>query len=323
MAVLGEPQTASSRLNLTQAFNSLGTTIFPWIGAHLILGSVDFLGAEGTSRRGGQALLLLLCQPLALLAIAIGLFKFPAVDTAAHHLGEHVSDSIWQHPNLIFGAIGIFLYVGAEVSIGSSISNYLALDNIGHLISPGTIPDAAARYRSALGLAARYISLYWGGAMIGRFVGSAILQKVKPRRLLALNAMVAILLVIFSVSTSGHLAMWSILTVGLFNSIMFPTIFTLGIAELGPLTGDASGLLNMAIVGGAIIPLLVGKVADLINRVYYPSAEPGRNQLGTRHSLRPADPCRSATATSCSSPSAAPSPTANEGQVLASDSRNA
>jgi MFS transporter, FHS family, L-fucose permease len=280
VAVLGEPRTASSRLNLTQAFNSLGTTIFPWIGAHLIMGSAASLGAEGNSRAVVRLYCYFFAGALALLAVAIGRFRFPSVDTAAHHLGEHVTDSIWQHPNLIFGAIGIFLYVGAEVSIGSSISNYLALDNIGHLISPGTIPDAAVRYRSALGLAARYISLYWGGAMIGRFAGSAILRKVQPRRLLALNAMVAILLVIFSVSTSGHAAMWSILTVGLFNSIMFPTIFTLGIAELGPLTGDASGLLNMAIVGGAIIPLLVGKVADLINRVYYPALSQGETSWG-------------------------------------------
>ncbi len=280
VAVLGEPRTASSRLNLTQAFNSLGTTIFPWIGAHLILGTAASLGAEGTSRAVIRLYCYFFASLLALLGITIGLFKFPSVDTATHQLGEHVSDSIWQHPNLIFGAIAIFLYVGAEVSIGSSISNYLALDNIGHLISPGAIPDAAARYRSALGLAARYISLYWGGAMIGRFIGSAILQKMNPRKLLAFNATVAIFLVIFSVSTSGHLAMWSILIVGLFNSIMFPTIFTLGIAELGPLTGDASGMLNMAIVGGAIIPLLVGKAADLINRAYYPALSQGETSWG-------------------------------------------
>ena len=282
VAVLGDPRTASSRLNLTQAFNSLGTTIFPWVGAYLIMGTTTVAATQAAHQ--GNAVVKLYCYffttVLALVGLAIALFRFPPVDAAAHHIGEHVSDSIWQHKNLAFGVIGIFLYVGAEVSIGSSIANYLALDNIGHLISPDAMPDAAVRYRSALGLAARYISLYWGGAMIGRFVGSAILRRVKPRRLLAFNATVAILLVVFSVATSGHAAMRSILLVGLFNSIMFPTIFTLGIAELGPLTGDASGVLTMAIVGGAVVPLLVGKVAAFINRTYYPAMLQGETSWG-------------------------------------------
>lgn len=283
VAILGDPKTASSRLNLTQAFNSLGTTIFPWVGAHLILGTAVVSMAASAATQS-NAVVRLYCYfftaLLLLLAVAIALFKFPSVEAAHHHLGEQVSDSVWQHRNLVFGAIAIFVYVGAEVTIGSSISNYLALDSIGHLISPSAVADPAVRYRSALGLAARYISLYWGGAMIGRFVGSAILQKMKPRKLLAFNATVAVLLVIVSVASSGHLAMWSILLVGLFNSIMFPTIFTLGIAELGPLTGDGSGILNMAIVGGAIIPLIVGKVAELINRNYYSAMSQGETSWG-------------------------------------------
>lgn len=283
VAVLGNPRTASSRLNLTQAFNSLGTTIFPWIGAHLILGVAATSMAEGAAKEA-DAVIKLYCYfftiALTLLAIAIGLFNLPKLDTAAHHIGEHVNDSIWKHPNLIFGAIGIFVYVGGEVAIGSSIANYLALDRIGHFVSSDSIPDAALRYRSALGIAARYISFYWAGAMIGRFIGSAILQKMRAQRLLAFCATVAALLVVISVSTSGHVAMWSILSVGLFNSIMFPSIFTLSIAELGPLTGDGSGLLNMAIVGGAIIPWVVGKVGDYINRSYFPSMSQGQTSWG-------------------------------------------
>lgn len=283
VAVLGDPRTASSRLNLTQAFNSLGTTIFPWIGAHLIMGTAT-VAATSEAAHQANAVVRLYCYfftvALALLGLAIALFRFPSVDAAAHHPGEHVSDSVWQHKNLVFGAIAIFVYVGAEVAIGSSIANYLALDHIGRLISPDAVPDAALRYRSALGLAARYISLYWGGAMVGRFIGSALLQKMRPRNLLAINATVAIGLVVFSVAASGHAAMWSILLVGLFNSIMFPTIFTLGIAELGPLTGDASGILNMAIVGGAIIPLLVGKVAAFLNNAYYPAMRQGETSWG-------------------------------------------
>jgi FHS family L-fucose permease-like MFS transporter len=180
----------------------------------------------------------------------------------------------------VFGAIGIFVYVGGEVAIGSSIANYLALDNIGGFLSSSTFPDAASHYRGALGEAAKYISFYWMGAMIGRFIGSALLQKIKPGKLLAFAAIMAALLVTTSVFTNGHIAMWSILSVGLFNSIMFPCIFTMGIAELGPLTGDGSGILNMAIVGGAVIPWMVGKAGDLINHRFYPSMVQGETSWG-------------------------------------------
>jgi MFS transporter, FHS family, L-fucose permease len=283
VAILGKPQTASSRLNLTQAFNSLGTAVFPWIGARLILGTTAAaanLNASAEANAVVKLYVYFFATALALLAIGIGLSKLPAIPTAQHHLGEKVYDSVWRHPNLVFGAIGIFVYVGGEVAIGSSIANYLALDNIGGFISSANIPDAAIRYRAALAEAARYISLYWLGAMIGRFIGSALLQKIKPGKLLALAAIMAGLLVTISVTTSGHTAMWSILAVGLFNSIMFPCIFTMGIAELGPLTGDGSGILNMAIVGGAIIPWIVGKAADLINRSYYPTMSQGETSWG-------------------------------------------
>jgi len=283
VAILGKPQTASSRLNLTQAFNSLGTTIFPWIGAHLILRTATASIAQSASQQADAVIKLYVyffSIVLALLAVAIGLFNLPKIESAAHHLGEAVNDSIWKHPNLIFGAVAIFVYVGAEVSIGSSISNYLGLDSIGHLVDQSFVLDPGSRYRAAVALAARFISIYWLGAMIGRFIGSAVLQKVKPRNLLALCATAAALLVAISVFTTGHTAMWSILLVGLFNSIMFPTIFTLAIVELGPLTGDGSGLLNMAIVGGAVIPWLVGNIADLINHSYYPAMSQGQTSWG-------------------------------------------
>lgn len=283
VAVLGKPETASSRLNLTQAFNSLGTAIFPWIGAHLILGTTATAMTHSTAREADAVVKLYVfffAGALVLLSAAIGLFKLPTVPSAVHHIGEHVSDSIWKHPNLVFGAIGIFVYVGAEVAIGSSIANYLALDNIGGFMSPSSTPDAAVRYRAALGDAARYISLYWSGAMVGRFIGSALLQKIKAGKLLAIAAIMAALLVTFSVLSNGHTAMWCILSVGLFNSIMFPCIFTMGIDELGPLTGDGSGLLNMAIVGGAIIPYLVGRIAVIINNRYYPAMAQGETSWG-------------------------------------------
>jgi FHS family L-fucose permease-like MFS transporter len=274
VTVLGPAKTASSRLNLTQAFNSLGTTIAPWIGGFFILAAAGAVAAEDPVQQAASVIkpYVFLGVALVLLAVLIGGFKLPKVESAQHHIGEKVSDSIWLHPNLIFGVVAIFVYVGGEVAIGSSIANYLALDNIGHLVSASTVPDSALRYQEALRAAAKYISLYWGGAMVGRFIGSAILQKVKTRPVLAVCAVMAGLLVTISVLSNGPVAMWSILLVGFFNSIMFPSIFTLGVAELGPLTGDGSGVMIMAIVGGAAIPWIVGKIGDVINASSYGGA---------------------------------------------------
>src|SRR6266480_1685850 len=281
VAVLGRPETASSRLNLTQAFNSLGTAVFPFVGARLILGETVSAAAQSASQDAVIKLYVyFFAIVLVLLAVLFAVFKLPKMEAAEHRIGEKVNDSIWKHPNLVYGAIGIFVYVGGEVAIGSSIANYLALDNIGHFASPAAIPDAATRYRAALGEAARYISVYWMGAMVGRFIGSGLLQKIKPSKLLAFAAMMAGLLATTSVFTNGHVAMWTILSVGLFNSIMFPCIFTMGIDELGPLTGDGSGILNMAIVGGAVIPWLVGKVGDLLHHRFYAGMIQGETSWG-------------------------------------------
>ncbi|HEV2116623.1 MAG TPA: sugar MFS transporter [Terriglobales bacterium] len=272
VTVLGKPETASSRLNLTQAFNSLGTVVAPWVGAHLILTGVATSGSAVEQAASVIKPYVGLGVALVVLALLIGLAKLPEIQSAERHIGEKVNDSVWKHPNLIFGAIAIFVYVGAEVAIGSSIANYLALDNIGHFVSAASVSDAAGRYQHALVIAAKYISLYWLGAMVGRFIGSALLQKIKTGSLLAFCAIMAGLLVTASVLSSGQVAMWTILLVGLFNSIMFPSIFTLGVAELGPLTGDGSGIMIMAIVGGAAIPWFVGKIGDLINARSYGGA---------------------------------------------------
>lgn len=260
--LLGKPETASSRLDLTQAFNSLGTTIAPKIGGLLILSSAP-LAIEELHKLTPQALHVYRVQQaasvkmpytvvgiaLVLLAVLIGISKLPKIETVASHPGEKANDSIWKHRNLVYGAIGIFAYVGAEVSIGSFLVNYFGL------------PEIAALSAKA---AAGFVSFYWGGAMIGRFLGAALLQHFKPGYLLALAAIVAGSLVITSMILSGHIAMWSILAVGLFNSIMFPTIFSLGEAELGPLSGSGSGILSMAIVGGAILPVIQGVIADYV-----------------------------------------------------------
>ena len=262
VTVLGKPETASSRLNLTQAFNSLGTFLAPFFGGWLILSAApktmadiramapDALQAYRLHEAATVKMPYVgLGVALILLAVAIGSFKLPTIEHAQHKVGEKVNDSIWKHPNLIFGAIAIFVYVGAEVSIGSFLVNYFTQPEIGGLTDK---------------VAASFVAFYWGGAMVGRFIGSAILQKISTRGLLGVCAVCAAGLVAISMLTTGHFAMYSIILVGFFNSIMFPSIFTLGVAELGPLTGDGSGVMIMAIVGGAIIPVAQGAIADRI-----------------------------------------------------------
>ena len=262
VAILGPPRTASSRLNLTQAFNSLGTTLAPRFGSWLILGaalapaSIEVVRAMGADQlhayRIQQAASVKvpyigLSLALIVLAATVGWFKLPVIEYAEAH--GHATGSIWRHRRLVLGAVAIFVYVGAEVAIGSLMTNYFNQKEIGGL----ALKDAAG-----------YLQYYWGGAMVGRFVGSALLQRLRTQTLLAFNAVAAALLVTLSLLTFGHLAMWSLILVGLCNSIMFPCSFTLAIEGLGPLTGKASGLLVAAIVGGAIVPELQGILADHI-----------------------------------------------------------
>jgi FHS family L-fucose permease-like MFS transporter len=336
VTVLGRPETASSRLNLTQAFNSLGTFLAPFFGGLLILSAApktaeqiraltaDALQAYRLHEAATVKMPYVgLGVALVLLAIAIGSFKLPKIEHAQHKVGEKVGDSIWKHPNLVFGAIAIFVYVGAEVSIGSFLVNYFHEQEIGGLAEK---------------IAASFVAFYWGGAMLGRFIGSNFLGGAKAKYmwmasalsvaliglsypienqipagyqpgvpnlmflgwllvsgrplfslvaiaaasiavvamlrggegkaptglLLGICAMATSVLVAISMLSTGSLAMWSIILVGFFNSIMFPSIFTLGVAELGPLTGDGSGIMIMAIVGGAIVPLAQGWIADQI-----------------------------------------------------------
>ena len=258
VVVLGKPETASSRLDLTQAFNSLGTAIAPKLGGLLILATAP-MAIEELHQLSPHALhayrvqeaasvklpYTVICVALVLLAVVIGTFKLPKIEHAEHRSG--VDDSIWKHRNLILGAVGIFAYVGAEVSIGSFLVNFFGLPEI-----------AGFSAKTAAG----FVSFYWAGAMIGRFLGAGLLRRFKPGNLLGLCAICAATLVSASMILGGHTAMWSILSVGLFNSIMFPTIFSLGVAELGPLTGSGSGILTMAIVGGAVLPVIQGVIAD-------------------------------------------------------------
>ncbi len=268
VSLLGKPETASSRLNLSQAFNSLGTTIGPFFGSILIL-SVGIKSAEQINRLAPKAVeaykiaeasavqvpYVILAGVLFLLAAIIALFKLPEIHAEAEQSsdGETSSDSLhksaWGYRHLFLGAIGIFVYVGAEVAIGSFLVNYISESYI-------------AGFTEAQ--AGKFVAFYWGGAMVGRFIGSGVLRKIDPGKALGFNAFAAATLILISMFTFGHLAMWTILLVGLFNSIMFPTIFTLGVKGLGKHTKHGSGILIMAIVGGAIIPILQGMIADSI-----------------------------------------------------------
>jgi FHS family L-fucose permease-like MFS transporter len=315
VAILGPVKTASARLNLTQAFNSLGTTIAPLIGSALILGVASLTAVELTNlspeaqiqykiteASSVQVPYLGLAATLFVIAAIFAAIHLPKIEaqtstTASGGSYDDVHKSAWGYRHLVLGAIGIFVYVGGEVSIGSFLVNYLSQPFIAGL------KEAEA---------GKYVALYWGGAMIGRFIGATTLSNLKaskrnilvslvvlfgvvlayyitrdvtesaiyvgfillnlviflfgagkPGKTLGLLALGAAVLVVSTMVLSGAPAMWTVLTVGLFNSIMFPTIFTLAVEGLGKHTGQGSGILCMAIVGGAVIPVIQGAFADM------------------------------------------------------------
>ncbi|QZH75766.1 MAG: sugar MFS transporter [Erythrobacter sp.] len=258
ISLLGPPKTAHSRLTFAQAFNSLGTTIFPLVGAALILGSLATISADQLSGAELQAYqqaeseaiwqgYLGLAAMIGIVAAVVWMFR-DRLRGEKHEASEGLAGlDLLKRGRFGYGALCIFLYVGAEVSIGSIIINYLAEERV------------LGQPESVIGW---MIGLYWGGAMIGRFIGSAVLRVFSPGKILAFNAAGAILLILVSTNTGGSVAAYSLLAVGLMNSIMFPTIFSLACEKLGPRAADGSGIINVAICGGAIVPLLYGMVAD-------------------------------------------------------------
>ncbi|WP_394391924.1 sugar MFS transporter [Shewanella woodyi] len=259
VSVLGPANTASSRLTLTQAFNSLGTTVAPFFGSWLILSTSDHgaTSSEALNDAAYQASTvqvpyLILAGTLILIAALFLRLKLPLLgmkksSSLPEKPGVH-SISAWHYPHLVLGAVGIFVYVGAEVSIGSFLISFLGQEEIAGLSHAE---------------AANYIAYYFGGAMVGRFLGAAVMQKIKAGKVLAFNAVLACVLIVFAIFSTGSIAMWALLLVGLCNSIMFPTIFSLALQDLGQFTSQGSGILCLAIVGGAIIPLLQGGLADI------------------------------------------------------------
>lgn len=244
---LGPEKTSSSRLTMTQAFNSLGTTVAPFFGAWLIFGGVADPEVSGVSKDTVSTPYFILAATLVVMAIVFVKLKLPDMGKVDAAAPLPTKGGAWGQRHLVLGAIGIFVYVGAEVGIGSFLAIYLSQSDIGNMSSAQ---------------AAHYISWYFGGAMVGRFIGAAVMQKFAGNKVLLFNASLAVALVATSINSSGALAMWSLLFVGLCNSIMFPTIFSLALQKLKESTSQGSGILCLAIVGGAIVPLLQGALAD-------------------------------------------------------------
>lgn len=258
VSLLGNSSTAHSRLTFAQAFNSVGTTIFPYVGASVILGGLAAVSADQLSGAAldayrtaeSQAIVngyLGIAVALALAALAVWQFR-KRLPVGRHDAGVGIAGfDLLRRPRFGLGALCIFLYVGAEVSIGSLIVSYL-------------------RQSSVMGLeeqsAGKLIAVYWAGMMVGRFIGSAVLRVVSPGKVLACAGAGAMALILMSISTVGTVSGYSLLAVGLMNSIMFPTIFTLACERLGGRTADGSGIINMAIFGGAVLPLATGALAD-------------------------------------------------------------
>lgn len=274
VAILGPSRTSSSRLTLTQAFNSLATFVGPFIGTYFILKSLpelpkslqslkDFTQLSPEQQTDFNALMaqinlsslqytyIILGIVFIVITLVIAAIKLPAIQAEASEIKpentSHEHKSVWSYKHLVYGAIGIFAYVGAEVAIGSFLVNYLGEKDVAGL------PEQSAGF---------YVMFYWGGAMVGRFIGSYVLSKVYPGKILMFNALMAVVLVILTIAFGGTVSMYTILAVGFFNSLMFPTIFTLAVKNLGRFTDQGSGILCTAIVGGAVVPLLQGLMAD-------------------------------------------------------------
>ncbi|WP_267382352.1 MULTISPECIES: sugar MFS transporter [unclassified Sphingomonas] len=259
VAVVGPPETASSRLNLVQAFNSAGATLAPLFGGYLILGR----STSGTAVAGAAALTpaerladaqsvvlpyLIVAGILVVLAVVIARFPLPAMGAATERAAkaERRGQSLWAHRNLVFGIPAIFIYLIAEIGVANLFINFVSQPQIGNLTHEQ---------------ASHYLFILWGGMMVGRLLGSYVMRTVPAERVLALASVGACAVMLVASFATGHVAMWALISVGLFHSIMFPTIFTLGIRGLGPLTEEGAGLLIMAIAGGSLV-IVQGWLAD-------------------------------------------------------------
>jgi len=261
ISMLGRPATAHSRLTFAQAFNSVGTTVFPYVGSVLILGSLanvdpsTLVEPQLSAFRSQQSHVIALtylglATVLIVVAALVWLRRNRLVEPRAEAVTARHAFDLLRQTRFGFGALCIFLYVGAEVSIGSVIVNYLSQSSVW-----GMSQQTAGKY---------YLPVYWGGAMVGRFIGALLLRIFSPGKVLACAAGAVLLMLAISSQTTGTVSGWALLAIGLFNSIMFPTIFSLACEGLGPRAAEGSGIICVAIVGGAIVPLLTGHAADWV-----------------------------------------------------------
>lgn len=281
VTILGPEKGAASRLNLSQAFNSLGTSIAPIIGALFILSDkimtsqqIDGLSdAEKTKYYAAEASavqlpFLTIAGILIAIALVFVFVNLPKVIGEGEQKGSY--DSAFKNKNLILGAIGIFCYVGAEVAIGSYMVNYFLKLELAEVIRNTPFMKTIANWfltddlsavdaKAVVGI---FVTFYWTGAMVGRFIGAYLTNIMKPAKVLSVFAVIALSLIIISTQSTGLIAMWTIIGVGLFNSIMFPTIFSLGLDELGESKPQGSGIMCTMIVGGAVVPPLFGLLTD-------------------------------------------------------------
>ncbi|WP_353065700.1 sugar MFS transporter [Tunturibacter psychrotolerans] len=246
IGALGSPETASSRLNLAGGFNSIATTIAPRVGAAFIFIAAGASAAQlAHSVRMPYAILAICAFAMAIITAFVQLPDVIEKCGATSQAGG----SAWSFSHLRLGALAIFFYVGAEVAIGSIMITYLSQPSMGSLSHEA---------------AARYVSFYWGGAMVGRFIGFVALRKVRAQRALAFVSLVAALLIGVAIVTQGHVAMWAVVSCGLFNSVMWPCIFPLSVNRLGRFTSQGSGILITMVVGGAVIPEIQGFLSDTV-----------------------------------------------------------
>ncbi len=252
ISLLGPKASVHSRLTFAQAFNSLGTTIFPFAGSILLLSGLSGLSVDDPAYRAAEAQSVM----RAYLGLAVALLALAAlVWSQRERLGHEIEQrqnifagfDLMRQARFRYGALCIFLYVGAEVAIGSILVNFLERPDVWGM-------DALE--------AGKHVALYWGGAMVGRFIGSGFLRRFSPGLILSLHGASAMMLLSLAIGLSGLVSGWAILGIGLFNSIMFPTIFSLACEDLGPRAADGSGVICVMIVGGAIVPLITGFAAD-------------------------------------------------------------
>ncbi|MGA2672028.1 MAG: sugar MFS transporter [Terracidiphilus sp.] len=259
VSILGPEHSAPIRLTLAQAFNSIGGTLAPLVAGAYILTDPDKIASKASIADTVRGPYIAIAGGLLILGLAVALSHLPPIaETQAFRPGKEgdaiLSRSIWSYKHTVLGTLGIFLYVGVEVGLASIAVNYFKTQGM-----------------SSLKTASFLVSLYWFGALVGRLLGSWILTKVRSGKLLGIFGFAAAALIFVSMFTSGQVAIWTLVLCGFFNSIMFPNIFTLGIAGLGPMTSKGSGLIMSACVGGAVIPYLIGALADLLHKLGDPA----------------------------------------------------